>query len=123
MAVIEPLEPANRAAGLAEPVDPSPPLSKASDEEVAVYPSSADSGGLAAIVGGYHGTPFDILGMHAQAGAGAPAIVIRTFQPQALAVSVIRQERQYPMRRVHRDGLFEAVFPSETAFFPYRFSI
>ena len=123
MAVIEPLEPANGAAGLAEPVDTAPSLSKASDEEVVVSPSSAESGAVAAIVGGYHGAPFDILGMHLQAGGGAPAIVIRTFQPQALAVSVIRQERQYPMRRVHRDGLFEAVFPGETELFRYRLSI
>jgi 1,4-alpha-glucan branching enzyme len=84
---------------------------------------SADPGAVAAIAGGYHGEPFDILGMHPQAVAGVPGIVIRTFQPQALAVSVIRGDRLYPMHRVHLDGLFEAIFHGETEFFRYRFSI
>jgi 1,4-alpha-glucan branching enzyme len=82
-----------------------------------------DPNAVAAIVGGYHSAPFVILGIHPQAGADAPGIVLRTFQPQALAVSVIRQGGLYPMRRVHPDGLFEAIFHGESEFFPYRFSI
>src|SRR5215469_16860923 len=54
---------------------------------------------------------------------GRPGLVIRTFQPQARAVSVIRSGKPHSMRRIHPDGVFEQVFPGETEFFPYRLSI
>ena len=107
----------------ADPVAAAPAAPAGADHEDSPIASSVDPGAVAAIVGGYHSAPFDILGMHPQAGAGASACVIRTFQPQALAVSVIRREGRHPMRRVHPDGLFEAVFPGETEFFRYRLSI
>jgi 1,4-alpha-glucan branching enzyme len=78
---------------------------------------------VAAIVGGYHSAPFDILGMHLQTVDGKPSIVIRTLQPQALAVSVIREGSAYPMELVHPGRLFEAVFRGEAELFGYRFSI
>jgi 1,4-alpha-glucan branching enzyme len=78
---------------------------------------------MEAIVGGYHGTPFDVLGMHAVTVDGQAALSIRSFQPQALAVVVKRDSKLYDMERVHRDGFFEAIFPGETNLFPYRFSI
>jgi 1,4-alpha-glucan branching enzyme len=81
-----------------------------------------DAGVKAAIAGGYHSAPFDVLGMHPLP-AGKPGLVIRTFQPQALAVSVIGNGAVRAMERVHSDGLFEAEFPGETEFFRYRFSI
>src|SRR6266852_4158315 len=110
MATFEPVEPPDDSAGSPEPIaGPAdsvaavPAVSEGADEEVSPYPSSVDPGAVKAIVGGYHSAPFDILGMHPSAGAGAPSIVIRTFQPQAMSVSVIRQEGPYPMRRVHPD--------------------
>ncbi len=78
---------------------------------------------MAAIVGAYHGSPFDILGIHPHAVDGKPAIVIRTFQPQALAVSVVRGDQLYPMHRVHHDGFFEAIIHNQSDFFPYRLAI
>lgn len=75
-----------------------------------------------ALVGGYYSTPFDLLGMHPLTAEGAPGVVIRSFQPQALTVSVQRDSNLYPMERVHPDGLFETTFPGET-FFRYRISI
>jgi 1,4-alpha-glucan branching enzyme len=89
----------------------------------AIEPAQPPDIAVAAISGGYHSTPFDILGMHPHTVAGMPAVVIRTFQPQASAVSVIRGDRLCPMRRVHPDGFFEAVFEGESVFFPYRLSI
>ncbi len=119
MSVTEPLEPQR------DPVDRFTGTSTVSQQvdEVSLCASSVDPGAVASIVGGYHSAPFDILGIHREAGPGGPAIVVRTFQPQALAVSLIRQEGLYPMSRVHPDGLFEIVFQDETEFFPYRFSI
>src|SRR5229473_348437 len=120
MAMFEPVEPPDGSAGSPQPI--AGPVDSIAAIP-AVSPSSVDPGAVKAIVAGYHSTPFDTLGMHPSAGAGAPSIVIRTFQPQAIAVSVIRREVPYPMRCIHPDGFFEAVFHGETAFFPYRFSI
>ncbi|MBZ5618441.1 MAG: 1,4-alpha-glucan branching protein GlgB [Acidobacteriia bacterium] len=78
---------------------------------------------MEAIAGGYHGTPFDVLGMHSVTVDGQPALSIRSFQPQALAVAVKRDSRLYNMERVHRDGFFEVIFPGETEFFAYQLSI
>jgi len=75
---------------------------------------TADPGAVAAIAGGYHGTPFDVLGMHAVTVEGQPALAIRTFQPQAAEVSVKRGEALYPARRMHPDGFFEVIFAGET---------
>ena len=87
-------------------------------------PNSAtlDSSVIAAVAGAYHSTPFDVLGMHLVEVDGKPGLAVRTFQPQAAAVSVNRNGGVYPMERVHADGFFEAVF-EDTEFFPYWFSI
>ena len=127
MTVIEPnkdpensAESAELASSLAQPDSGTVAAEKAIPN---LYPSTADPGAVAAIVGGYHGTPFDVLGMHPLTEAGTSALVIRTFQPQALKVSVIRGDKLHPMQLVHPDGFFEAIFRDETEFFPYRFSI
>jgi 1,4-alpha-glucan branching enzyme len=108
---------------------PSPSIgssgSTLSDEPIdeVVFESTADPGAIAAVAGGYYATPFDILGLHSLPMAGAPGLVVRTVQPQARCVSVVRSGTEYPMKRVHADGVFEAVFPDETAFFRYELSI
>ena len=84
--------------------------------------SLLDPARMEALVGGYYSTPFDILGMHPVIAPGRTGVVIRSFQPQALTVSVERDGQRYPMERVHPDGLFETIFPDET-FFRYRFAI
>jgi len=78
---------------------------------------------MAAITGGYYSTPFDVLGMHEATIDGDRHLAIRTFQPQAAGVTVIGPQTREEMRRVHPDGLFEAVFPLQTEFFSYRLSI
>src|SRR6266571_5145186 len=87
------------------------------------FPSTVDPAAMAAIAGAYYSTPFDVLGMHPVAIDGKPAFSIRTFQPQALAVSVKRDGKLYGMGRVHPDGFFEAIFPGETEPFRYQLSI
>jgi 1,4-alpha-glucan branching enzyme len=84
---------------------------------------TVDSAAIDAIVGGYYGSPFDVLGIHSVTVDGQPALSIRSFQPQAKAVAVKRGSTLYDMQRIHADGFFEAIFPGETERFPYRYSI
>ncbi len=75
---------------------------------------------ISAIVGGLHGAPFDVLGVHPTAGGMA----VRTFQPQAQGVAVLPADGEPgPMTRVHDDGFFEAVFGARTSAFRYRLRI
>jgi 1,4-alpha-glucan branching enzyme len=87
------------------------------------FAPSLEPGALAAIAGGYYSAPFDVLGAHPITLRGEAGLAIRTFQPQAAAVSVERRDQFHAMRRVHPDGVFEAIFPGETEFFRYRLSI
>jgi 1,4-alpha-glucan branching enzyme len=100
------------------PVEPASTLSPA----FVLAPSSADPAALAAIAGGYHGAPFDILGLHLDE-SSEPTLVVRTYQPQAAGVVVKRGDRTFPMQRVHAEGVFEALFPGETEFFRYQLAI
>ena len=43
--------------------------------------------------------------------------------PRLSAVSVVRGDQLYPMRRVHHDGFFEAIIHNQSDFFPYRLAI
>ena len=83
----------------------------------------ADPAIAAAVAGGYYCAPFDFLGMHMMSDGGEKSIVIRTFQPQAHAVSVVRAGRRVNMERIHPDGVFEAQFPGESEFFRYTLSV
>jgi len=102
----EPIQLAERSTGSAEPMaGPVGPVPSALTAQEKAYPSFfTDPAAAAAIAGGYHSTPFDILGIHRHTVDGKPAIVIRTFQPQALTVSVLRGFQAYPMHRIHQDG-------------------
>ena len=115
----EPIQLAERSTGSAEPMaGPVGPVPSALTAQEKAYPSFfTDPAAVAAIAGGYHSTPFDILGIHSHTVDGKPAIVIRTFQPQALTVSVLRGFQAYPMHRIHQDGFFEAVLHNEFEFF------
>src|SRR5207248_9690523 len=74
--------------------------------------------------GAYHGAPFDVLGQHVVTVAGAPALAIRTFQPQAANVSVLRGQALYPMAPAEAEpSFFEVVFPGETELAPYQLLI
>ena len=121
---IDPIRFPERSTESAEPMaGPFEPVASALTAQEQSDPSFTDPGAVAAIVGAYHSTPFDILGIHRHTLDGKPAMVIRTFQPQALSVLVIRGDQVYPMRLVHQDGFFETAFHNQSEFFHYRLSI
>jgi 1,4-alpha-glucan branching enzyme len=68
-----------------------------------------------------HSDPFQVLGAHPVAVRGKPAVAIRAFLPTARQAWVVTGSAAAPLRRVHRDGFFERVFPGEgELFLPYR---
>jgi 1,4-alpha-glucan branching enzyme len=74
-----------------------------------------------AIVGGYHGDPFSVLGPHAYEGK----LVIRAFLPQADSVDLVIADEESPvaMERTHGDGFFELVMDDRTTPVDYSFLI
>lgn len=74
---------------------------------------------IAALVGGYHGDPFNVLGPH-QTQNG---LIINAFLPFAAQVEVIDLENDTvaQMIRLHDDGLFQALLPMRREAFSYRF--
>jgi 1,4-alpha-glucan branching enzyme len=63
-----------------------------------------------------------VLGAHIETVAGKRRVAIRAFLPDAVEVSVVDLDtkEQYPMKRLHQDGLFEAIARNRTEIFPYR---
>ena len=47
-----------------------------------------------------------------------PGVVVRVFRPYATKVEVIRKSDQkaFTMNQIHKDGLYELVFPNEKPF-------
>lgn len=71
---------------------------------------------IEAIVGGYHGDPFSILGPH----EFEDGVVVRTFLPLADSAEVmISSKKTYPMEKIKVDGLFEVVIPDQKLPFTY----
>ncbi|MCA9946391.1 MAG: hypothetical protein KC449_23065, partial [Anaerolineales bacterium] len=62
---------------------------------------------IEAVVGGYHGNPFAILGPHET----ADGLAVRVFYPQAQEVTLLFQQQALPLTRLHWDGFFEIVVP------------
>ena len=65
---------------------------------------------VAAIVGGYHGDPFAILGPHP---LGKKGFVIRTFLPQAASAAVLLNGQTHPLHSIHEEGFYELVLPKQ----------
>ena len=84
---------------------------------------SADPAAIEAIVGGYHGAPFDILGQHPITVDETPAVAIRTFQPLAEAVRVLCDGQSYPMERLHPQGFYELVLSRSDEQFAYQLAL
>ena len=60
-----------------------------------------------AVVGGYHGDPFQILGPHALKARSKPASwEVRAFLPQAAEAEVLLEGQVCPLERRHQDGFF-----------------
>lgn len=82
--------------------------------------TALDQGVANAIVGGYFGAPFDVLGPHLI----EDDLVIRSFQPDADNVNVVFSNGQrVDMSRVHDAGLFEVVVPGQNEAPPYRLEV
>ena len=62
------------------------------------------------ILGASHGDPFSFLGLHRNPAGGG--MVLRVFRPFTAGVQVVPDGAEaVPMRRIHRDGFYEALFP------------
>jgi 1,4-alpha-glucan branching enzyme len=82
------------------------------------------------IVHANHWDPFAVLGLHELAtGPGArKGWVVRAFLPEAQSAWVVDLEsgepgELAPMKRIHRDGFFVALFPNRPQAFPYRIKV
>jgi 1,4-alpha-glucan branching enzyme len=65
--------------------------------------------GMEAIVGGYHGDPFRILGPHrVRKVRGKPCWEVRAFLPFAKTAAVLIGDGVHPMKRTHDQGFFVA---------------
>src|SRR4051794_39232532 len=72
--------------------------------------------------------PFSILGPHEVERDGKVAHAIRAFLPEAGNAWVVmagkgQADARVPLRRIHPDGLFEAILPGPSAPPPYRLAI
>ena len=76
-------------------------------------------GDIEAIVAGYHGNPFAVLGPHEVAGG----LAIRAFLPQAAEVAVLIHNQTHPLTRHHWDGFFEIVLPGIALDIPYQLKL
>ncbi len=73
---------------------------------------------IEAIVGGYHGDAFRILGPHrARKKGGQARWEVRAFLPQAQSAEVLLPDRRRGMSKVHEQGFFCAMLDGEPA--PY----
>lgn len=73
---------------------------------------------IEAIVTGYHGDPFRILGCHPY----QDGVVIRAFLPQAAKANVVIDNTQVlEMAREHWDGFFELILPEHS--FPVKYHL
>ncbi len=84
--------------------------------------TNADFADIEAIVGGYHGAPHKILGMHETTVDEKACIVVRAFRPldERVFVLDVKNERQFEMEQVHEGGFFELVFARRRNLFQYR---
>ncbi len=73
---------------------------------------------IEAIVEGYHGDPFRVLGPHAARRARQPGWLVRAFLPQAREAEVLADGAAVPMQKRHADGFWVARL--EGAPRPYR---
>jgi 1,4-alpha-glucan branching enzyme len=74
---------------------------------------------IEALVGGYHGDPFRVLGPHiVQKRDDEPHWEVRAFLPQATDAEVLIGETAWPMTRRHKEGFYVALLDGEQQ--PYR---
>ncbi|MCA9932442.1 MAG: hypothetical protein KC415_00860, partial [Anaerolineales bacterium] len=74
---------------------------------------------LTAIVNGYHGNPFAVLGPHPY----EENAVVRAFLPHAAQVQVLLDGEPADMQRVHPNGFYEVILPGRTLPLDYRLRV
>ncbi len=68
-----------------------------------------------------HHDPFEVLGAHIVTWEGKQTVVVRAMLPHAAKLVVVAQDGgEYPMTRVHQDGVYEAICPGRAEVFGYR---
>ena len=74
------------------------------------------------VVHSAHRDPFAILGAHIVKSGNRQSVAVRAFLPDAAQVSVIHvgTGSAQPMKKLHPDGFFEAIFHGTGEVFPYR---
>jgi len=75
------------------------------------------------IINAEHHDQFQVLGMHS---CDEDGLVVRAFRPAAEAMWLLpagQESKRIPMRRIHRDGLFQAHLKGCTDFFVYRLMV
>jgi 1,4-alpha-glucan branching enzyme len=72
---------------------------------------------IEAIVGGYHGDAFRILGPHAvrRKAKRTPTWEVRAFLPQAASAAVLVGGERYPLEKLHAQGFCCGVLPGDPA--------
>jgi 1,4-alpha-glucan branching enzyme len=78
--------------------------------------SLVDVNAIHPLIYGYHENPFEVLGPHEIEDNGRRALAVRAFLPsskQAWLVDPREGGVAKPMRRIHPDGLFEAICPPD----------
>ncbi len=78
---------------------------------------------LERIVHSAHSDPFQVLGAHLVKGGNKEYVAVRAFLPEAAEVSVVEMDggqQIYPAKRIHKEGLFEAIVRNRDEVFPYR---
>lgn len=85
------------------------------------YTSSSE---ISLIISGEHSNPSQIFGQHKINIEGKEAIIIRGFFSFAKEVSIIiNSEKTTKMKKVHKDGFYEAIFPDCNEYFQYHFQM
>jgi 1,4-alpha-glucan branching enzyme len=66
--------------------------------------------------------PFEILGSHVIKWGGKECVAVRAFLPEAAEAAVVETASglEYPMKRLHKEGFFEAVIRGRSEIFGYR---
>jgi 1,4-alpha-glucan branching enzyme len=86
-------------------------------ESLNLFPMSGEE--IEAIVGGYHGDSFRVLGPHVVRNRGAqPRWEVRAFLPQAKSAAVLLEGQRHPMQKAHDHGFYVALLPGKVQ--PYR---
>jgi 1,4-alpha-glucan branching enzyme len=81
-----------------------------------------DGAAMDAIVGGYHGAPYTLLGSHVVGRGAESTFVVRAFRP--FDKNVFLRETasgvEHKMERIHPGGFYQALFPGRSEPFAYR---